>query len=107
MFDRIIFKNQTGYGPLIDVGAVAEALLFYGHVSIIANSGTIKYLLTQIPTFVFLDLVRSKRIMLFYVSDQVGIRTTERQGHLPLHDLVTAAHHRQSAAGGVLREDSE
>jgi hypothetical protein len=107
MFDRIIFKNQTGYSPLVDVGAIAEALLFYGHVSIIANSGTIKYLLTQIPTFVFLDLVRSKRIMLFYVSDQVGIRTTERQGHLPLHDLVTAAHHRQSAAGGVLREDSE
>ena len=89
MFDRIIFKNQTGYGPLIDVGAVAEALLFYGHVSIIANSGTIKYLLTQIPPFVFLDLVHSKRITLFYVSDQVGIRTTERRDHLPLHDLVT------------------
>ncbi len=89
MFDRIIFKNQSGYYPLVDIGTIAEALLFYGHVSIITNSGTIKHLLTQIPPFVFLDLVRSKRITLYYVSDQVAVQTIERQSHLALHNLVT------------------
>ncbi|MGD9982991.1 MAG: hypothetical protein AB7S51_02390 [Porticoccaceae bacterium] len=89
MFSRIIFKNQTGYGPLVDVGSIAEALLFYGHVSIITNTGTIRYLLTQIPPFVFLDLVRSKRITLYYISDQVAVRTIERQSNLALHNFVT------------------
>jgi hypothetical protein len=88
MFDRVIFKNQTGYGPLVDIGAIAEALLFYGHVFIIANTATIKYLLKHIPPFVFLQLVRSKRATLYYIADQVGVSTIERHGTLPLHDLV-------------------
>lgn len=88
MFDKIIFKNQSGYGPLIDIGAIAEALLFYGHVSIVANSATIKYLLQKIPPFVLLDLVRNERIAILYTADQVGVSTTDRQGRLPLHSLI-------------------
>jgi hypothetical protein len=88
MFSRIIFKNQPEYGPLIDIGSLAEALLFYGHVSIIANTATIKYLLKRIPPLVFLQLVRSERVSLYYLNDQIGVRTTERQNALPLHNLV-------------------
>ena len=89
MFDRVIFKNQSGYGSLIDIGALAEALLFYGHVSIIGNTGTIKYLLSKIPPLVFLQLVRSKRITFYYLLNSVAVQTHTREGLLPLHDLIT------------------
>ena len=89
MFDRVIFKNQSGYGPLTDIGALAEALLFYGHVSIIGNTGTLKYLLGTIPPLIFLQLIRSKRITFYYTVDSVAIRTNTREGHLPLNDLIT------------------
>jgi hypothetical protein len=88
MFDRIIFKNQPGYGPLVDIGAIAEALLFYGHVSIIANTATIKFLLNRIPPLVLLHLIQSERVALYYLNDQVGVRTNERHNAFPLHDLV-------------------
>jgi hypothetical protein len=28
MFDKILFKNAAGYQPLIDIGALAESLIF-------------------------------------------------------------------------------
>ena len=60
MFDSITFKNTVGPGPLLDIGAIAEALLFYGRVSIVGNSATLKALLSGIPPFVVLGLLRDK-----------------------------------------------
>lgn len=89
MFERITFRNSTRPGSLIDIGAVAEALIFYGHVDIVGNGATIKYLLKAIPPLVLLDLLRSKRLTLRFLSDQIGVRTQNRQGTAPLHNLIT------------------
>lgn len=49
MFKAITYKNTIGPGPLIDIGALAEGLLFYERVAIIGNTGTVRDLLSQIP----------------------------------------------------------
>lgn len=88
MFDSIVFKNTIGPGPLIDIGALAEALLFYGRVAIVGNSGTIKDLLARIPPFVLLSLMRDKRIEIHYLADQVGVSSVEMSNGRSLKSLV-------------------
>lgn len=88
MFDSITFKNTVGPGPLLDIGAIAEALLFYGRVSIVGNSGTLKALLSGIPPFVVLGLLKDKRLEFHYLGDQVGVSSTPTNTGRTLYDLV-------------------
>ena len=88
MFDSITFKNNVGPGPLLDIGAIAEALLFYGRVSIVGNSGTLKALLAGIPPFVALGLLKEKRLEFYYLADQAGVSSTPTTTGRSLHDLM-------------------
>jgi len=88
MFDSITFKNTVGPGPLLDIGAIAEALLFYGRVSIVGNSGTLKALLSGIPPYVVLGLLRDKRLEFHYLADQAGVSSTPTTTGRNLHDLI-------------------
>ena len=87
MFDAIAYKNAIGPGPLIDIGALAEGLLFYGRVAIVGNSATVKDLLTRIPPFVVLSMLRDGRLEFHYLADQIGVSTREINGR-PHHGLV-------------------
>lgn len=87
MFDAIAYKNAIGPGPLIDIGALAEGLLFYGRVAIVGNSGTVKDLLARIPPFVLLSMLRDGRLEFHYLADQIGISTQEINGRT-CHGLV-------------------
>lgn len=89
MFDRLTFSNASGPGPLIDVGAVAEALLFYGRVNIVGNGATIRFLVEKIPPFVLLGLLKDQRITFHFLTDQIGVQTQPRGGLTPLHSLIT------------------
>ena len=88
MFDAIAYKNAIGPGPLIDVGALAEGLLFYGRVAIVGNSGTVRDLLSRIPPFVLLSLLRDGRLEFHYLADQIGVSTTPLSNGKSLHSLV-------------------
>lgn len=88
MFDSITFKNTVGPGPLLDIGSIAEALLFYGRVSIVGNSATLKALLSGIPPFVVLGLLRDKRLEFHYLADQTGVSSTPTTTGRNLHDLI-------------------
>ena len=88
MFDSITFKNAVGPGPLLDIGAIAEALLFYGRVSIVGNSATLKALLSGIPPFVVLGLLRDKRLEFHYLADQAGVSSMPTATGRHLHDLI-------------------
>ena len=101
MFDSITFKNTVGPGPLLDIGAIAEALLFYGRVSIVGNSGTLTALLAGIPPFVALGLLRDKRLEFHYLADQTGVSTTPTTTGRNLHDLIcfSSSHHTIARVG--------
>ncbi|MDO8414313.1 MAG: hypothetical protein Q7S51_11060, partial [Gallionellaceae bacterium] len=75
MFESIIYKNAIGPGPLIDIGALAEGLIFYGRVVVVGNTGTLKNILEQIPPFILLSLLRDGRVEFHYLADQVGVST--------------------------------
>ena len=88
MLERVTFKNCAGPGPLVDIGAVAEALLFYGEVAVVCNTATLKHLLANIPPLILLGLIRSKRLLLYYLDDQIGVVTNNSSGNDPVHDLI-------------------
>lgn len=88
MFDSITFRNTVGPGPVLDIGAIAEALLFYGRVSIVGNSGTLKSLLSSIPPFVVLGLLRDKRLEFHYLADQVAVSSEPTADGRNLHHLM-------------------
>ena len=88
MFESIIFKNAVGPGPLLDAGAIAEGLLFYGRVAIVGNTGTLKTLLAQIPPFIVLTLLKDRRIEFYYLADQTGVSTVQTTTGRNLHSLI-------------------
>lgn len=88
MFDSIVYKNAIGPGPIIDIGMLAEGLLFYGRVAVVGNSATIRHLLRQIPPFVLLSLMRERRIELHYLTEQIGVLTTPTSSGRELHSLL-------------------
>lgn len=88
MFDAITYKNAIGPGPLIDIGALAEGLLFYGRVAIVGNSATVKDLLAHIPPFILLSMLRDGRLEFHYLADQIGVSTTQDAKGRSRHGLV-------------------
>lgn len=88
MFESIIYKNAIGHGPLIDIGALAEGLIFYDRVAIVGNSGTLKDILGRVQPFILLSLLRDGRIEFHYLSDQTGVSTTPTSNGRSRHDLI-------------------
>ncbi|MBI4470695.1 MAG: hypothetical protein HY650_15380 [Acidobacteria bacterium] len=88
MFDAIIFKNAIGPGPLIDVGALAEAMIFYGRVGIVGNTATILDLLARVSPSVVLSLLRDRRLEFYYLTDQIGVSATPCRDRMDRHNLV-------------------
>lgn len=88
MFESIIYKNAIGPGPVIDIGALAEGLIFYGRVAIVGNTATLKDILNRIPPFIFLSLLREGRIEFYYLGDQIGVSTTPTNDGRSRHDLI-------------------
>lgn len=89
MFKAITYKNTIGPGPLIDIGALAEGLLFYERVVVVGNSGTVNDLLSRIPPFVLLSLLRDGRLEFHYLGDQVGVSTTPLSNGKSIHGLIS------------------
>lgn len=88
MFKAITYKNSLGPGPVIDIGALAEGLIFYERVAVAANSATLEALLKHIPPFILLSLLRDGRLEIHYMEDDTAISTNEPVGGRFLHSLV-------------------
>jgi hypothetical protein len=88
MFESIVYKNAPGSGPLIDIGALAEGLIFCGRIVVVGSTATLKDLLARVPPFVLLSLMQEGRIEVRYLRDQTGVSTTQMTNGRPLHDLM-------------------
>lgn len=88
MFEKILFKNAVNPLQLLDVGAIAEALIFYRKVAVLGNTATVAELLTKIPPFVALSLLEQGRLEFHYLSDQIGVQTTASADGLSKHALI-------------------
>ncbi|RTY02762.1 hypothetical protein EJ576_05505 [Pseudomonas sp. C 49-2] len=88
MFEAITYRNAIGPGPLIDIGALAEGLIFYGRVVVAANSATLADLLSSIPPFILLSLLRDGRLEIHYMEDNTAVSTDTLSNGRSLHSLI-------------------
>lgn len=88
MLESLLYTARSSPGPPIDAGALAESLIFYGKVKVVGNTGILKGLTRCIPPFELLDLLRSGRLEIYYLGDQIGVSSREIRNGTELHDLV-------------------
>jgi hypothetical protein len=88
MLDSILYTARSSPGPPIDVGALAESLIFYGKVKVVGNTGILKGLTKCIPPFELLQLLRSRRLEIYYLGDQIGVSSGKIRNGTELHGLV-------------------
>ncbi|WP_447096801.1 hypothetical protein [Pseudomonas sp. CF10PS3] len=87
MLDSILFKNSGRHDQIIDIGALAESLIFYGKVRILGDAGVVQYLVRKIPPLILVELIESGRIEFHYIHESLGVRT--KKTYLgEVHDLI-------------------
>lgn len=87
MLDSILFKNSGSHDKVIDIGALAESLIFYGKVRVLGDAGVVEYLVKKIPPLILLELIESGRIEFHYVHDTLGV-STQKTYFGEVHELV-------------------
>jgi hypothetical protein len=105
MFDSITIHLGGSDPP--DFGLLAESLLFYGHVTLVVNSGHLKTLLRVCGYEVIRDLLNMGTLSINYLENGVGVRTTDTGHPNERHDFImydVARLHLQNCLPETLRE---
>jgi hypothetical protein len=90
MFESICIKRQDDFtGNPIDLGLLAEAILFYQHVHVVADGSILKFLLRTCGPDVLLELLHSGTVTMTYLENGTGIRTSDQGTPKEKHDFVT------------------
>jgi hypothetical protein len=108
MFESICIKRQNDFtGCPIDLGFLAEALLFYRHVHIVADSSILKFLFRACGPDVLLEFLQSGTVTMTYLENGTGVRTYDGGTSRERHDFVVWEHPGsalQNVAPGTLQE---
>jgi hypothetical protein len=82
MFQSIsIGRQQIGaFQPPVDFGILAEAMLYYDTVHLVADYGLLKHLLSICGPEDFLQFMEDQRLKIIYMENMIGIQTTQRGG---------------------------
>lgn len=89
MFDKITFTTQNkhdGKNP-IDLGRLAECMLFYGSTSIVASQGILNQLIQFFGVENLLELIDLGALEIIYTESMLGVHTLTENGH-QFHDVV-------------------
>lgn len=92
MFEALTIRQRGGLGvqrtPAFDVGLLAEALVFYGDVRLIANRTVFDTLLDYCPPEVLAEFLESGFLRLAYEEQDVAVMTTDtgtaKEAHEPI-----------------------
>jgi hypothetical protein len=91
VFERLAIRqsSSTSLGKPLDLGVLAEALIFYGEVRVIANRALLTSLLHTATPEVVLELLEGGFLILAYEADNVAIRSdntgTPQETHEPIY----------------------
>jgi hypothetical protein len=77
MFKRITIGRKNSTGDLIDLGLIAECLVFYEKVRVITTHDSFKYLVRCCGPDEVLELLRMGALELEYFDNQTGIQSVE------------------------------
>src|SRR5436190_16033811 len=90
MFERITVRQRSSVsiGQPIDLGVLAEALLFYSDVVLVADYSVLRALLTSVTPEVVIELVESGFLRIAYEADRLAIVTEASGTSLERHDAA-------------------
>ncbi len=90
MFERLAIRqsSSTSLGKPLDLGLLAEALIFYGEVRLIANRALLTSLLHAATPEVVLEFLEDGFLILAYEADNVAIRTDNTGTPLETHEPI-------------------
>lgn len=108
MFERVTVRQRSiSIEPAIDLGVLAESLLFYSEVVFVADYPVLRALLTSVAPDVLVELVESGFLRLAYEADRLAVMTAASGSDQERHDAiyVTAPRHQlQNALPDILTE---
>jgi len=85
MFDHVVLRRAEGEGGVpISAGRIAEALLYYQHVHLVIDHGTLLALIAQLGAQRLLSLLRRPDLSAVYTEEILAI-VTEAVGVLQVH----------------------
>jgi hypothetical protein len=89
MFDSICINRQDlSTGNPLDLGFLAECLVFYQKVHVLADVETFKFLVRACGTDVLLELFAMGTLQIEFFDNQTGVRTFDQALPGERHDLV-------------------
>lgn len=89
MFDKITFTTQNKHDSVnpIDLGRLAECMLFYQSTYIVAGQGMLNQLIQFFGVENLLELIDLGALEIIYTESMLGVRTNTENGH-QFHDVV-------------------
>jgi hypothetical protein len=89
MFNTICIRNQSQTESSIDLGFLAEAILFYPDVQVIATKGIIEQLARACGPEVLLEFLQRRYLTISYEHQLLGIRTRNSGTGDERHSAIT------------------
>lgn len=87
MFDNVTFRrSEASSQSFIDLGALAETLLFYQQTNLLLDTSNLSHLLKTIGPSTTQRLISSPSVRPLLVWETLGVKTDH--GALPVHDFV-------------------
>jgi hypothetical protein len=88
MFETICIRLQHETGNPVDLGFLAEALIFYGRVHVVADPEMFKFLVRTCGPEVLIDLLEAGFLTMVYLENHTGVITrdsgTQNERHSPI-----------------------
>ncbi len=87
MFDSIVVRRHGDGQQLIDVGLVAETLLFYDHIHIVADDALLRDLLLIIGPQTLVRLIKEKILTVTFTRGLLAVTPYLSSSGIQFHDI--------------------
>jgi hypothetical protein len=80
MFETALIRRHSEGPQIVDAGILAETLLFYDHVHVLADRGLLSDLLRVIGVDGIKKMLEMKAVSLSYMREMTGVMTNTANG---------------------------
>jgi hypothetical protein len=87
MFESVLIRRHVDGYHLVDAGTIAEALLFYDRVHVVADSPLFTEILRVIGSQNLLRLLQMNRISITYIRASIGVLTNTLPSGMQFHNF--------------------
>lgn len=90
MFESLLIRRQRRFDVKnpIDLGMLAEALLFYGSVKVVADQAMLKQMLNEIGPDLLIEFLDRGALSIDYLGVNIGIQTKNTNTAFEEHDPI-------------------